>query len=234
MSRLRIAEIFASVQGEGGWVGVPSVFVRVSGCNLRCGWCDTPYASWEPEGDHIEVAEIGEKVLAFGIEHVVLTGGEPMLFEPIVELAQLMKEAGRTITVETAGTVYRELPCDIMSISPKLSNSTPDGPWGERHEAVRLDRGPLKKLIGLYPYQLKFVVAPRDGSEDYNRDLDEIAALRIELGDVPASRVILMAEGTDADVLHARERALAPICMREGYRLSPRLHIDLFGNVRGT
>jgi 7-carboxy-7-deazaguanine synthase len=232
MSKLRIAEVFASIQGEGRWVGVPSVFVRVSGCNLRCVWCDTPYASWEPEGDAVEVEEILRRATAQGIEHVVLTGGEPLLFEPIAELAHRLKDAGHTITVETAGTVFRELPCDLMSISPKLSNSKPEGAWAGKHESTRLDRKPLERLIGAYDYQLKFVVSPAGGC--YDRDLAEIRSLRRELGEVPASRVMLMAEGVDAETQRERQRALVPICLREGYRLSPRLHIDLFGNERGT
>src|SRR5687768_3452828 len=124
MSKLRIAEIFESIQGEGIWLGTPSTFVRVSGCNLRCVWCDTPYASWIPEGPTMSIDELLEKVRPT-ISHVVLTGGEPMLFDPIEELARRLKERGHIITIETAGTVYRELPCDLMSISPKLTHSTP-------------------------------------------------------------------------------------------------------------
>ncbi|WP_436440803.1 radical SAM protein, partial [Enterococcus faecium] len=81
MPTLRISEIFASVQGEGIWVGIPSVFVRVSGCNLRCVWCDTPYASWNPEGPILELEDILTQIETYKIDHVVLTGGEPMLFD---------------------------------------------------------------------------------------------------------------------------------------------------------
>jgi len=234
MSKLRIAEIFSSLQGEGVWAGTPSVFVRVSGCNMRCTWCDTPYASWSPEGESVEVEAILRDVAEKGIEHVVLTGGEPMLFEPIVDLAAGLKLAGHTITVETAGTVYRDLACDLMSISPKLSNSTPAGEWAGRHEATRRDREPLRRLIEAYSYQLKFVVSPDLETGAYDRDLSEIGDLLKQLGTVPPSRGLLMAEGTDSAVLHSRQRDLVPICMREGFKLSPRMHIDLFGNTRGT
>lgn len=234
MNKLRISEIFTSIQGEGGWAGVPSVFVRVSGCNLRCVWCDTPYASWNPEGEALEVDEVLRTVEERQVEHVVLTGGEPMLFDPIVPLAEGLQAAGHKITIETAGTVFRDLPCDLMSISPKLSNSTPTGDWTARHEATRLDREPLRRLIARYPFQLKFVVSSAPLASDYDRDLDEIRALLDHLGGVPPSNVMLMAEGTESDALHARERDLVPLCIREGYRLSPRLHIHLFGNTRGT
>ena len=76
---MKIAEIFYSVQGEGSLVGVPSVFIRTSGCNLRCVWCDTPYTSWNPEGSMMTVAEILEQALASGARHAVVTGGEPMI-----------------------------------------------------------------------------------------------------------------------------------------------------------
>src|ERR1700742_3220596 len=86
--RLKISEIFYSIQGEGGLVGVPSVFVRASGCNLRCTWCDTPYTSWNPEGSNRTIAEIVEEVRRHPAKHVVLTGGEPMMFAESVELTK--------------------------------------------------------------------------------------------------------------------------------------------------
>jgi len=230
-SRLRIAEIFVSIQGEGIWVGVPSVFVRVSGCNMRCTWCDTPYASWNPEGPLVSVADILTEAARFEVGHVVLTGGEPMLFDPIVELARELRATGHTITIETAGTVYRELDCDLMSISPKLVNSTPpeDSGWRDRHEKVRLDREPLAKLMERYDCQLKFVVNP-----DQLGDVDEIVDLLSGLPAIAPERVLLMAEGVDSATLNRRMRELVPICLERNWRLTPRLHVDLFGNTRGT
>lgn len=229
--KLRIAETFASIQGEGIWAGIPSTFVRVSGCNLRCVWCDTPYASWSPEGPTVTVADLVVQVERYGVRHVVLTGGEPMLFDPIEDLAGRLHEAGHKITIETAGTVYRELPCDLMSISPKLANSTPppDSGWAERHEKTRLDREPLRKLLGRYDCQLKFVVDPDKGD-----DLGEIEELLKGLPPVEPDRVLIMPEGTDSETLHRRQRALVEPCMQRGWRLTPRLHVDLFGNKRGT
>src|SRR6266700_3347126 len=104
-----ISEIFYSLQGEGELTGVPSVFVRASGCNLRCTWCDTPYASWEPEGEEMTVGEITARVTAYGAEHVVLTGGEPMIMPEIVELCDALKGRGHHLTIETAATVYKEV-----------------------------------------------------------------------------------------------------------------------------
>ena len=100
---MRIAELYESIQGEGVLTGTPSVFLRASGCNLRCGFCDTPYASWSPEGDDLSVDEIIERTLAFSATHIVITGGEPMLFAEMIPLCDRLREAGRHITIETAG-----------------------------------------------------------------------------------------------------------------------------------
>lgn len=234
MAGLRIAEIFTSIQGEGIWLGIPSTFVRISGCNLRCVWCDTPYASWSPEGPVRSVAEIADDVASRNVCHVVVTGGEPMLFDPVEDLVSSLKTRGHTITIETAGTVYRELPCDLMSISPKLGNSTPGdeaGPgWKERHERTRLDREPVRRLVQRYPYQLKFVVDP----ENSPGDIAEIEGLLAEVGPVQPDRILLMPEGTDSETIRRRGRKLVETCLSRGWRLTPRLHIDLFGNTKGT
>lgn len=234
MGQLRISEIFHSVQGEGIWSGVPSTFVRVSGCNLRCVWCDTPYASWSPEGPVMEVGDVLEEVRKQDVLHVVVTGGEPMLFDAIEEFLAGLKAVGRTITVETAGTVFREVPVDLMSISPKLANSTPPadtpGGWAQRHEKTRGDLEPLRRLIEAYDVQLKFVVDPDEGLGD----LEEIESLLSELPSVATDRVLLMPEGRDAAVLNRRMRALVPEAMARGWRLCPRMQIDLFGDTKGT
>lgn len=234
-SRLRISEIFASVQGEGIWTGIPSTFVRVSGCNLRCRWCDTPYASWNPEGPVLPVEEVFQTVLGHGLDHIVITGGEPMLFEGVVHLAEMCKSSGKKITIETAGTVFRELPCDLMSVSPKLAHSTPDDPeWRDRHEKTRLNKEVLQQLIDRYPVQFKFVVNPEAGEDLPMEDLREIEGLLAELTNLPSERVLLMPEGTDSETLNRRARLLVPEVMRRNWRLTSRMHIDLFGNTKGT
>jgi 7-carboxy-7-deazaguanine synthase len=224
---VRIAEIFYSVQGEGGLVGTPSVFVRLSGCNLRCSWCDTPYASWRPEGRKLSQEAVAAEVRRYAAHHVVLTGGEPMIFPEIVPLTEELRRLGYYITVETAGTVWAPVACDLMSISPKLANSTPREPraWAARHERLRLQPDVLRRLMAAYPYELKFVVVRPS-------DLAEIKGIVEQLVAEPA-RVILMPEGTRAATLRRRSLWLVEICKREGFRFSPRLHIDLYGNRRG-
>ena len=125
---MRVVEIFQSKQGEGLWTGVTSTFVRTVGCNLHCGFCDTTYASWQSErGVDLAVEEIVGRAILLDNRHVVLTGGEPMIQSETVMLTELLAERKYTVTVETAGTVYLPIKCDLMSISPKLSNSIPEG-----------------------------------------------------------------------------------------------------------
>src|SRR5688500_13670441 len=153
---LKIAELFYSLQGEGALLGVPSVFIRTSGCNLRCSWCDTPYTSWDPEGVDLTLDQILDQVRAFGnCHHVVVTGGEPMIQPEVAALTGRLRDAGFHITIETAGTVAKPVVCDLMSISPKLANSTPDGPCAAQHERLRIQPAILAELMAGFEYQLK-------------------------------------------------------------------------------
>jgi 7-carboxy-7-deazaguanine synthase len=229
---MKIAELFYSIQGEGKLTGVPSVFVRASGCNLRCVWCDTPYASWDPEGEDLPVNEIVQRVAAFGARHVVVTGGEPMIMPDIVELCDALKARDYHVTIETAATVFHPVKLDLASLSPKLSNSTPHdraaGRFVEVHEHQRLNYDVIQRFIDTSPaFQLKFVV-----SDD--QDLSEIEGILKHLRGWGAEDVLLMPEGTDATALDARAGWVADVCKRTGYRFCPRLHIALFGNKSGT
>lgn len=226
---MKIAEIFYSIQGEGALIGIPSVFIRTSGCNLRCTWCDTPYTSWSAEGENLSIEQIANSVAAFHAHHVVITGGEPMIARDIVGLSQTLHDAKFHITIETAGTVHAPVACDLMSISPKLSNSVPHdregGRWAAQHERLRYQPEVLERLIHDYTYQLKFVVTSPG-------DLDEINQIRDNLA-VEQERIILMPEGASREVLQDRGLWLAEICKASGYRYGLRLHIDLWGNRRG-
>ena len=154
-----------------------------------------------------------------------------MIFGAIEKLCGELHSLGHTITVETAGTVFRRFACDLMSISPKLANSTPPrgSGWAERHEATRLNLPVLAELIETYNHQLKFVVG-----DDVAGDVVQIRELLGKLPPVVPDRVLLMPQGTDSEALHRRARNLVNVCVEHGWRLCPRLHIDLFGNKRGT
>ena len=228
---MKISEVFASIQGEGILAGVPSLFIRTSGCNLRCHWCDTPYTSWAPEGEDWAVERIaGWAAEQRSYRHAVLTGGEPMVQPQLPELARRLKSLGFHITVETAGTVDAELDCDLMSISPKLANSTPwerdGGRWAASHERLRINAEVLRRLTSAYEYQLKFVVSAAG-------DLEEIGQIA-SLCEAPPEKVLLMPEGRSREQLRERAGWLVEVCKETGFRYCPRLHIELYGERRGV
>ena len=222
---MKISEIFYSIQGEGGLIGTPSVFIRTSGCNLRCRWCDTPYTSWKPEGTEMAASVIIGQVQSYKSRHVVVTGGEPLIMPGVPELIAQLRALGYHVTIETAGTVSTTAVCDLMSISPKLANSTPEGPFAAKHEKLRINQQVLKELMQ-QPYQLKFVVTTE-------LDMAEINALVDELG-APAETVMLMPEGTSPEQLRERSMWIVEQAKIYGYRFTPRLHVDLYGNRRGV
>jgi 7-carboxy-7-deazaguanine synthase len=278
-----IAEIYSSLQGEGLLAGTPSVFVRASGCNLRCWFCDTPYTSWEPEGTDWSVDEIvaeAERLASCGwtgaaghdpggcggacdatarpeargqespdrgkeppaeqptlhhlplaISHVVITGGEPMLYAELLPLCDRLAERRLHITIETAGTLYLPVRCNLMSISPKLAGSTPTperaGKWADRHERSRHVPEVIGRLTTEYDYQLKFVI-------DAPADCDEVLSYLKEFPHVRRDRVLLMPQGTDLPALRAKGQWLLPFCREHGFLFCPRKHIEWFGAVRGT
>ena len=149
-----------------------------------------------------------------------------MIAPEIVPLCERLRDAGMHITVETAGTVFHPVACDLMSISPKLANSTPEGPFSAQHKRLRIQIPVLASLIARYDYQLKFVIeSPTDVAEA--RDL--VTTLGAD-----RERVVLMPEGVDPERLRGRAQWLAEICKEEGFRFSPRLHVDLWGNRRGV
>ncbi|HEV8293432.1 MAG TPA: 7-carboxy-7-deazaguanine synthase QueE [Tepidisphaeraceae bacterium] len=229
---MKIAELFYSIQGEGKLAGVPSFFVRASGCNLRCTWCDTNYASWDPEGREMTVAQILDAWRDHPAHHIVLTGGEPMIMPDIADLAAAFKKENCHITLETAATIYKPLPLDLASLSPKLSNSTPwekaAGRFAEAHEKNRINVPVIQKFIDESPdFQLKFVVSAKE-------DLNEIEQLLAQLRCWHPSDVLLMPEGIDSATLAQRGAWLADLCKQTGYRFCPRLHVELFGHTRGT
>ena len=230
---MRIVEIFFSVQGEGQLTGVPSVFIRTSGCNLRCRWCDTPYASWKPEGAEMSVEEILHEVQKYSTRFCVVTGGEPMIARGIGELLQALRHAGKHITIETAATVLPDgVDCDLASLSPKLSNATPTieegGAWTERHDAKRWRPDVVRAWCAAYDFQLKFVVSNEN-------DLVEITGLLNEADlQPPPEKILLMPEARTVEGLHALAPQVVEWCKARGWRYCTRLHIDLFGNKRGT
>lgn len=222
-------EIFASVQGEGASLGVPSVFVRLSGCNLACSWCDTRYtwdwAEYDPKAERmrLEVEGVVQVVEQAAARNVVITGGEPLLQRaPLRALAAALKVGGRRVEVETNGTILpgTELAAvvDQWNVSPKLATS---GNSRDRREAPEA----LAWFAQQRQAYFKFVVVQPS-------DLDEVDEMVARYA-VPTERVLLMPEGTLPTDLRVRSIWLAEACQSRGYRLTTRLHVLLWGDERG-
>jgi 7-carboxy-7-deazaguanine synthase len=228
---MKVSEIFFSIQGEGRLTGVPSAFVRTTGCNLRCSFCDSEYTSWRPAGETVSVADVLARLEAFPTRHAVITGGEPLIVPEIEPLCAGLRERGYHITVETAATVFRPIACDLASLSPKLSNSTPHqregGRWAERHDRLRLRYAVIRAFMVHCDYQLKFVI-------DQPGDVAEVEDILARLPDVDRMKVLLMPQGVTREELDGRAGWLVEVCKQHGCRYCPRLHIELYGNRRGT
>ncbi len=224
-----VNEIFYSLQGEGFLAGMPSIFVRLAGCPLRCRWCDTKYAWSEDSGQDRTIPEIIEAVSKYHCNFVVITGGEPMVQFEVRQLARELRAEGKHITIETAGIAFiPNIECDLMSISPKLSNSVPkDIDLAATHRDSRLDLAVLGELLANYNYQLKFVV------ESVN-DLPEVQEVIDQLGNVAPGMVMLMPQAATKEELLSKSPIVAELCKSAGYAFCQRLQVLLWGDRTGT
>ena len=258
---LPINELFESLQGEGVLAGVPSVFIRTSGCNLRCWFCDSYHTSWEPTHAWMGLDEIVDRVGEFDADHVVLTGGEPLVHDESLSLINRLSDRGYHITVETNGTIAPppETPIDLASVSPKLASSTPtperppagggddavgtddeavDGDaaavddWQQRHEANRIDHEALAALVDRFGFQLKFVLTGREDLPEIEDLIEELRA-RTE-SEIADPDVLLMPEGQTREQLAETRREVAEVAIESGYRYTPRLHVDLWNDAPET
>ncbi len=128
---LYLTEIFCSVQGESSLVGWPTVFVRLSGCNLRCSWCDTPYSF--PRGKVSSLEEIIQEVASHGVRHVCITGGEPLLQKGVYALMSALCDGGYIVSLETGGSLsiqeVDERVCTILDVKCPGSGQTEKNDW---------------------------------------------------------------------------------------------------------
>jgi 7-carboxy-7-deazaguanine synthase len=214
-----INEIFYSLQGEGSLAGVPSVFIRLTGCELRCKWCDTKYA-WDPAaGDEYDIEKVRSKAVSYRCRNLVITGGEPMTNPDLPALCDLFAQEDFHITIETSGIEFiPNLGCSLMSISPKLSNAEPQ---------IDLNAAALQLLIDNYRSQLKFVV-------DDPADIDEIKNCLASLKNVPKERIYLMPQAGNRAEYIEKSQMTARLCKEAGFNFSPRLQVMLWNNEKGS
>lgn len=226
---MKYSELFHTIQGEGQLIGVPSVFFRTSYCNLRCIWCDTPYTSWEPENKDIAITEAVTAIRQFGCRHVVITGGEPFIqTDELMDLCNELYRQDHHITIETNATIFANVKANLISMSPKLSNSNPpsENRFFKRHERGRICPEVIQQFLDTYTCQVKFVV-------DSPEDLIEIQSLQTMIG-IPSETIMLMPQGKIPQVLNKKQEWLVELCKENGYRYSPRMHVDIWGEKRGV
>lgn len=236
---MRIVEEFKSCQGEGKYIGVPSYFIRTTGCNLRCAWknpdgsvtkCDTPYTSWNPEmGKTFDINKFiwNNKKEPIG-SHVVITGGEPLLQIDISDVVKTLQNNHYEVTLETNGTIFNpNIHNAFLSISPKLKSSyAATGKELDKHTANNHFLEPTRQWMSSdNDYQIKFVC----NSED---DLKEILNIQKQLS-IPSNKIYLMPQGITKEQLRERQKTLFEACIKYNYNYAPRLHIEVFGNKRG-
>ena len=223
-----INEVFVSIQGEGPAMGLPCAFIRLSGCNLRCVFCDTPQASHRVEGKMLSKTQILDKLSEYSVNTVVLTGGEPLLNEDIFTLCETLRQKGYKIHIETAGTIFRDLPADLVVISPKLSNSIPtEEPWCSQHRKIIEDCTALWQWTKWRSGQVfyKYVV-------ESLTDLEEVLA-HIEVLKLPRDQVYLMPQAKNNAEIAQVAPQVAQWCVEHGLRYSDRLQVRLWDNHPG-
>jgi 7-carboxy-7-deazaguanine synthase len=240
-------EVFYSIQGEGISTGVPSIFVRCSGCNLQCYWCDTQY-TWNWQGTpyqhandtperfakvdraasqvRIQSGRLAELISALNCRQIIFTGGEPLLQQSgLAEVAGLLRKSSTeySFEVETNGTVLPEADLDRFiagyNVSLKLSNSGLPAAQRFRAEVIEwFAKSPRASF--------KFVVSQE-------RDADEIQHLADRYL-IAKQRIIVMPEASTQSELRSKRPALFQLCLARGWRFSDRLHVEIFGSLRGV
>ncbi len=241
-----LGEVYTCLQGEGKYMGIPHILIRVSGCRLRCqfsnSFCDTPYASWKPEQGKYTLNDVVKFYRRNPqIKHTMITGGGPTIHPKLLqELCIIAADYGHTTTIETEGSEFVQTIADCISLSPKLSNSTPiPGTWmpfanrevtegdKKKHEKWRCNYEAMKDLITKHSdYQLKPVISNKE-------DLKEVEELQ-KILDIPNNKVWLMPEGLTQEQLKDRRVWLMELCAELGYNYTERLHIIAYGDKRGV
>lgn len=264
---LPVIEMFCSIQGEGKYAGIPSFFIRVSGCNLRCCFkdsiCDTAYSSFNPEKsnytDNDQIVESFNKLKKqySNVKHLVITGGEPMLYKKDLEyVLSKIYNPDIIVTIETNGTLpplnplNNQFRVDLYSISPKLSTSVAKDnkiltdEQIQHHNELRINYTNLFKYITqTREYQFKFVYSGPECEQEI-LDLYKKLSEFINKGDScefeywirnhPMKNTMLMPEGINDEQLTKNRQDCVQVCIKNGWKYTDRLHIIIWGTKRGV
>lgn len=225
---INVCEMFYSIQGEGILEGIPSVLVRLVGCNLCCDWCDTKDIMNKENYVTLNENELLERLSMYQCKYVIITGGEPTLFQSLEQLICLLQKHGYHITVETNGTIKTKIHCNLISISPKLSNSIPKSIRSEEqlksYNQKRINIDAIRYHMRNGNYQIKFVV--RDMQEDF----DEIKEILSEIGEYDEERILIMPQAASVEQLNEMQAKIVRLCIINKMRYANRLQLQVWGN----
>jgi len=203
--------------------GTVSVIVRLWGCNLKCKWCDER-SNLKIDKSHVfSVNKIVEHIKAYDCDHVVITGGEPMIQEGIISLTKKLKETNSHVTVETNATVRKDVFCDLISMSPKLSSSVPSDINNRKaYDKRRINIKVINYYIKNYNYQMKFVV----GKESDFNEIDEILS---KISNYDRTKILIMPLAASRRQLFSSQKNIARMCIEKNYRYANRLQLQIWG-----
>jgi len=244
---LPIVEVYTCVQSEGKLSGIPHILIRTSGCTLRCqfsdtDFCDSWYTSWHPD----KGAWTWNKIIELynsnpQIKHTMITGGSPTMHSDLLcFMTNELHSRGQYITLETEGSKFVEnCHIDLLSLSPKLSNSlprigsiTPKGSKVEKRDLIRHEKY-RKNYVAMYQwiqsskdYQYKPVI----GDKSQIKEIEELA----EVLNIPIDKFWVMAAGGSRDVLESNLMWTLELCIEKGWNFVPRFHILIFNDQRGV
>ena len=216
---MKVNEIFLSIQGEGVHTGFPTTFVRTTGCNMECDWCDTAYARDEESGKEMSIAQIMAKIKANGVYHVCLTGGEPLLQEDSLVLVKKLAKEGYIVSIETNGSLPFDefLDLDEAKVTVSMDIKCPSSGMTEYNKIENL--GKLRPAD-----QLKFVIKD---DKDFKFSIKLLKAHRVK-----CQIVFQPVYGSDPKWL--TEMVLQSGLKGYGVRVMLQVHKIIWGNKRGV
>jgi 7-carboxy-7-deazaguanine synthase len=222
---MRICEMFKTIQGEGQLTGVVSVLVRMWGCNLQCEWCDEKRYRKSNCWQEVPQDVLLSNIKKYGCNHIVVTGGEPLIWPEVTEFTRKLKDVGYNVTIETNATIQRKVYCDLVSMSPKLAHSKPSSQLSavaENHERNRLNIDVINYFMKHHDYQIKFVV-------ESEKDFFEIEDILTRISNYDETKILIMPLASSRRQLNKVQKKLVRLCVEKGYRYANRLQLQIWG-----